>query len=110
MEKKIVGQKEAEFRSLDFLDRLVEKAGDWERYPGVGVGSDMRFELDKMAGFELIIQRTADSFHGFTRCLSKQEDNDATTKRHPQTINGDAPRRQSGQPATTCPSRRGPIG
>jgi hypothetical protein len=52
-EKKSVGQQEAEYRMLDFLDRVTEKNDEQERYPGVGVGSDLRFELEGMAGFEL---------------------------------------------------------
>lgn len=52
-EKDGVSQKEAEYRTVDLLDRVTEKREEWERYPGVGVGTDMRFEINQMAGFEL---------------------------------------------------------
>ncbi len=50
---KAVGQKEAEFRMLDFLDRLKDGTAAWERFPAVGVGSEERFGLEGMEGFEL---------------------------------------------------------
>jgi len=48
-----VGQKEAEFRTLDFLDRLSENNAQWEKFPAVGVGTEERFGLETMEGFTL---------------------------------------------------------
>lgn len=42
---------EARFRTLDTLDR-IDRA-DRERYPGVGVGEDLRYEAEGVSGFEL---------------------------------------------------------
>jgi hypothetical protein len=48
----IISEAEIKYKTVDFFDKLEETK--YNIYPGVGVGSEKRYDSDKIAGFNLI--------------------------------------------------------
>lgn len=51
-EKSVISEAEIKYKTLDFFDRLEKTK--YNKYPGVGVGDENRFDSEKIAGFNLI--------------------------------------------------------